>query len=176
MLTAQLKKYGTTIKSATEPIADDSTGKLMGHILSVFAQFDNNVRTVAGMKAALVSGQWTFGIPVGYCRKVDTAGRDNRARFCKWPVGGQAVELYATGLHKSRRLTAVGLRTRGGNKLTPQNFSAIVRKPNLCRPSFGSKLSNRQLNQILNCWYHRIYLNGFRSVVDGRALTVSPHK
>jgi len=60
VLAAQLKKYGVTLKSATEPISDDSTGKLMENILSAFAQFDNDVRaerTVAGMRAALEAGQ-----------------------------------------------------------------------------------------------------------------------
>src|SRR5262249_814168 len=79
VLAAQLKKYEATIKRATEPIGDDSTGNLMEHILSAFAQFDNDVRaerTVAGMKAALESGQWTFGVPIGY-RKVDAASRDS---------------------------------------------------------------------------------------------------
>ena len=43
-------------RSATEPIDDTSTGKLMEGVLAAFAQFDNDVRsdrTRAGMKAAL---------------------------------------------------------------------------------------------------------------------------
>jgi DNA invertase Pin-like site-specific DNA recombinase len=42
------------LRSATEPIDDTSTGKLMEGVLAAFAQFDNDVRsdrTRAGMKA-----------------------------------------------------------------------------------------------------------------------------
>ena len=78
ILAAQLKRFGVTLKSATEPISDDSTGKLMENILSSFAQFDNDVRgerTIAGMRAALEEGRWTFGVPLGYRRTVDQRGR-----------------------------------------------------------------------------------------------------
>jgi DNA invertase Pin-like site-specific DNA recombinase len=56
VLASQLQRYGVTLKSATEPISDDSTGRLLEKILSSFAQFDNDVRserTVVGMRAAL---------------------------------------------------------------------------------------------------------------------------
>jgi hypothetical protein len=51
-----LKSLGISLRSATEPIDDKSTGKLMEGVLAAFAQFDNDVRsdrTRAGMKAAL---------------------------------------------------------------------------------------------------------------------------
>ena len=182
VLAAQLKKYGATIKSATEPIADDSTGKLMEHILSAFAQFDNDVRaerTVAGMKAALESGQWTFGVPIGYCRKVDVAGRDSIEPD---PVGGrlvrQAFELYATGLHKKaevlRKLIVAGLRTRGGKKLTPQTFQQLLRKPiyaGLLSFSWGIDGVKGDFEPLLSTeLFDRV-----QSVLDGRALTITPH-
>ncbi len=55
--------YRISLRSATEPIDDTSTGKLMEGVLASFAQFDNDVRsdrTRAGMKAALELGRWTF--------------------------------------------------------------------------------------------------------------------
>ncbi|MEQ1574155.1 MAG: recombinase family protein [Vicinamibacterales bacterium] len=45
-----------TLRSATEPIDDTSTGKLMEGVLAAFAQFDSDCRsdrTRAGIKAAL---------------------------------------------------------------------------------------------------------------------------
>ena len=68
-LRAYLKSLGISLRSATEPIDDTSTGKLMEGVLAAFAQFDNDVRserTLAGMKAALTLGRWTFQAPIGY--------------------------------------------------------------------------------------------------------------
>ncbi|MGB2714122.1 MAG: recombinase family protein [Vicinamibacterales bacterium] len=53
--------------SATEPIDDTSTGKLMEGVLAAFAQFDNDVRsdrTRGGMRAALELGRWTSLAPL----------------------------------------------------------------------------------------------------------------
>jgi Resolvase, N terminal domain len=55
-LRSHLKSLGISLRSATVPIDDTSTGKLMDGVLAAFAQFDNDVRsdrTRAGMKAAL---------------------------------------------------------------------------------------------------------------------------
>jgi hypothetical protein len=55
-LRAHLKSLGISLRSATEPINDTSTGKLMEGVLAAFAQFDNDVRsdrTRAGMKVAM---------------------------------------------------------------------------------------------------------------------------
>jgi hypothetical protein len=57
-LRSHLQSLGISLRSATEPIDDTSTGKLMEGVLAAFAQFDNDVRsdrTRAGMKAALDS-------------------------------------------------------------------------------------------------------------------------
>src|SRR5262245_31834803 len=65
---ATLKSLGISLRSATEPIDDTSTGKLMEGVLAAFAQFDNDVcsdRTRAGMKAALELGRWVFLAPIG---------------------------------------------------------------------------------------------------------------
>jgi hypothetical protein len=43
-LRSLLKSLGISLRSATEPIDDTSTGKLMEGVLAAFAQFDNDVR------------------------------------------------------------------------------------------------------------------------------------
>ena len=66
-----LLPQGVSLRSATEPIDDTSTGEFMETILSAVAQFDNDVRsdrTKAGMKAALERGRWTWQSPLGYRR------------------------------------------------------------------------------------------------------------
>src|SRR5215831_5187094 len=77
-LRAHLKSLGMTLRSATEPIDDTATGKLMEGVLAAFAQFDNDVRsdrTRAGMRAALERGRWTFLAPLGYLNAHRTTGR-----------------------------------------------------------------------------------------------------
>jgi putative ABC transport system permease protein len=72
-LRAHLKSLGISLRSATEPIDDTSTGKLMEGVLAAFAQFDNDVRsdrTRAGMRAALELGRWTFPAPLGYLVRI----------------------------------------------------------------------------------------------------------
>jgi DNA invertase Pin-like site-specific DNA recombinase len=77
-LRSHLKSLGISLRSATEPIDDTSTGKLMEGVLASFAQFDNDVRsdrTRAGMKAALDLGRWTFLAPIGYINVPRTYGK-----------------------------------------------------------------------------------------------------
>jgi len=44
-LGSHLQSLGISLRSATEPIDDTSTGKLMEGVLAAFAQFDNDVRS-----------------------------------------------------------------------------------------------------------------------------------
>jgi len=77
-LRAHLKSLGISLRSATEPIDDTSTGKLMEGVLAAFAQFDNDVRsdrTRAGMRAALELGRWTFPAPLGYLNAPKRSGK-----------------------------------------------------------------------------------------------------
>jgi hypothetical protein len=44
-LRSHLKSLGISLRSATEPIDDTSTGKLLKGVLAPFAQFDKDVRS-----------------------------------------------------------------------------------------------------------------------------------
>ena len=46
-LRSHLQSLGISLRSATKPIDDTSTGKLMEGVLAAFAQFDNDVRPIA---------------------------------------------------------------------------------------------------------------------------------
>jgi len=184
VLAAQLKKYGVTLKSVTEPISDDSTGKLMENILSSFAQFDNDVRserTVAGMRAALERGHWTFGVPIGYRRKVDAVGKETMEADPKLaPLVTEAFKLYATGLHSKaevlRKITAMGLRTRQGKVVTRQTFQQMLRKPIyaglLCVPQWGIDRVKGDFESLVSEeTFERV-----QAVLEGRSLTITPHE
>ena len=77
-LRSHLQSLGISLRSATEPIDDTSTGKLMEGVLAAFAQFDNDCRsdrTRAGMRAALELGRWVFLAPIGYLKAFRAMGK-----------------------------------------------------------------------------------------------------
>src|SRR5436190_22474081 len=106
-LRAHLKSLGISLRSATEPIDDTSTGKLMEGVLAAFAQFDNDVRsdrTRAGMRAALELGRWTFLAPIGYLNTPRATGKSLMADPKRAPLVPRAFEEYATGRFTKEQL------------------------------------------------------------------------
>ncbi len=135
-LRALLKSLGISLRSATEPIDDTSTGKLMEGVLAAFAQFDNDVRsdrTRAGMKAALELGRWTFPAPLGYLNAPKWSGSSLVHDPERGPLVRQAFADLATGQYTKQdviaRATDAGLRSRKGLKLSPQSFGQMMRNP-----------------------------------------------
>jgi len=132
-LRALLKSLGISLRSATEPIDDTSTGKLMEGVLAAFAQFDNDVRsdrTRAGMRAALEQGRWTFIPPLGYLNAPKWSGKSLVPDPERASQVTRAFEDFATGrFTKDEVLDAVtrlGLRTRKGLALNPQSFGRML--------------------------------------------------
>src|SRR5882724_4523144 len=94
-LRALLKSLGISPRSATEPIDDTSTGKLMEGVLAAFAQFDNDVRserTRAGMRAALELGRWVFLAPLGYMNAPRAMGKSLMADPERAPIVRRVFE------------------------------------------------------------------------------------
>jgi DNA invertase Pin-like site-specific DNA recombinase len=135
-LRAHLKSLGISLRSATEPIDDTSTGKLMEGVLAAFAQFDNDVRadrTRAGMTAALSVGRWTFRAPLGYLNAPKWTGKSLVPDPERAPLIQHAFEEFASGYFSMREVladvTRRGLTGRHGGPLGPQLFGAILRNP-----------------------------------------------
>ena len=133
-LHALLKSLGISLRSATEPIDDTSTGKLMEGVLAAFAQFDNDVRserTRAGMRAALDLGRWTFPAPLGYLNAPKGSGKSLVPDPERAPLLREIFEEYASGRFTKQqvlaRITERGLRTRRGLVLSPQSFGQMLR-------------------------------------------------
>src|SRR5499433_2849073 len=106
-LRAHLKSLGISLRSATEPIDDTSTGKLMEGVLAAFAQFDNDVRsdrTRAGMKAALELGRWVFLAPIGYLNAPRSIGKSLIHDPERAPLVRRAFEDYASGRFTKEQL------------------------------------------------------------------------
>jgi hypothetical protein len=109
----------------------------MEGIIACFSQFDNDQRaerTVVGMKAALEKGTWPFPTPLGYLKVHEEGGRSQIVLDPETaPLIRQAFELYASGAYDRtqvlRTVTAAGLRTRKGKKLSAQSFCNLLKNP-----------------------------------------------
>jgi site-specific DNA recombinase len=133
-LRAHLKSLGISLRSATEPIDDTSTGKLMEGVLAAFAQFDNDVRserTRGGMKAALELGRWTFLAPLGYLNAPRTTGMSLVPDPERATLVRRAFQEFATGRFTKdevlKNVNALGLTTRRGRPVPSQAFDALLR-------------------------------------------------
>jgi site-specific DNA recombinase len=133
-LRAHLKSLGISLRSATEPIDDTSTGKLMEGMLAAFAQFDNDVRserTRGGMKAILELGRWTFLAPLGYLNAHRTTGRSLTSDPERAPLVRRAFEEYATARftkeHLLKQVRTWGLTNRRGKPFTSQAIGVLLR-------------------------------------------------
>ena len=133
-LRSHLKSLGISLRSATEPIDDTSTGKLMEGVLAAFAQFDNDCRsdrTRAGMKAALELGRWVFLAPIGYLNAPRAMGKSLMPDPERAPLVRRAFEEYTTGRFTKQQLLkqsrAWGLTNRRGCPLTSQAIGVLLR-------------------------------------------------
>jgi site-specific DNA recombinase len=131
-----LQGLGVSVRSVTEPIADDTTGKLLANMLAAIAQFDNDAksdRTKAGMRAALERGRWPFQAPLGYLNGAQSGKRLLVIDPVRGPLVRAAFEEYGTGRHTKtevlRRVTALGLTTHAGKPLTAQSLGSLLRNP-----------------------------------------------
>lgn len=134
---ATLRRYGVSVVSVTEPIAEDANGRLLETILAGFAAFDNDVRamrSIQGMQQKLREGLFPWKPPLGYLppksgRKTE-ADRPDPVRF--EPLK-KAWQLYATGAYTKRAILrhlqdwgVFGYRT---GSLSPQTIDHIFRNP-----------------------------------------------
>lgn len=133
---ALLSSFGIKLRSATESIDETATGHFMESMFAAVAEFDNRTkaeRTVVGMKAAAEQGRWPFPPPIGY-RVVSTSMQSHMEPDPeRAPLVRMAFELFASGNYERievlKKVTARGLRTRKGKKLSPQTFSKILTNP-----------------------------------------------
>jgi DNA invertase Pin-like site-specific DNA recombinase len=106
-LRSHLQSLGISLRSATEPIDDTSTGKLMEGVLAAFAQFDNDCRsdrTGAGMEGR--AGARTMGVPgaIGYLNAPRAMGKSLMHDLERGPLVRRAFEEYATGRFTKEQL------------------------------------------------------------------------
>lgn len=156
MVQAILKKIGTQLKSATEPIDETPIGKAMEGVLAVFAEFDNNVRrerTTGGMLERARQGIWVWRAPLGYYRP--NKGSNIVPDPDTAPYIRLCFEEWAKKTHSYRSLAQFlakrGLRTKNGKKPFPQLIEKILKNP----VYFGA----------IDAWENR-YAGSFESIIS----------
>ena len=131
---AMLRKSNTKLRSVTEPIDETPIGRAMEGVLSVFAEFDNNVRaqrSKSGMEERVKQGVWVWSAPIGYKRLVKGGNLvidENVASYIC-----MAFEEWAKGTYSYRKLSDTlserGFRSKAGKKIYQQTIEKIIRNP-----------------------------------------------
>ena len=131
-ITENLKKQGVSVVSVTQP-TDSSTpsGSLQQNIQFIFSEYDNQLRKekcMAGVKEALMRGEWCHKPPLGYDFVIREGKRivviNEKGKILKkaflWKAEGIATEEVR------KRVEALGLKFRH------QTLSFILRNPFYC--------------------------------------------
>jgi site-specific DNA recombinase len=182
-LRAHLKSLGISLRSATEPIDDSATGKLMEGVLAAFAQFDNDVRsdrTKAGMQSALAFGRWTFLAPIGYLNAPRQFGASLIPDPERAPLVRRAFEEFATGRFTKREVlanvTRLGLRSRRGAVVSAQTFDSMLENTLYAGivdvPEYGVREVRGDFEPLIDeATFHKV-----QAVLSGRISITSPRK
>lgn len=137
MIRMMLRKNGVSLVSVTEPFDESPTGRLTENLLSVFAQFDNEVRTyrtTEGMKRRLEQGGWPHDAPIGYLKSRTATGITTIAPDPKMaPKMKGFLEAFSTGQYTVKQATdlgyELGIRTKQGKKRTWQTVENTLKNP-----------------------------------------------
>ncbi len=129
---AILRRAGTDLRSVTEPIDETPIGRAMEGVLSVFAEFDNNVRTERtrqGMLERLKQGFWVWSAPLGYRRPYQGANIMPDQKIA--PLIKLGFEEYAKGTYTYEKLAIFlakrGLKTKNGKEPSAQLMEKILK-------------------------------------------------
>ena len=147
-LTSMFAKYGARLHSATEPIEDTPSGKLMEHILASFAEFDNSVRSERsrkGMEGRLAEGGWVHIAPIGYKNAKDVLGRPTLAPDEQADAVVKVLNLFSKGLHTQKHLAEIArkkykLQSKNGNHISDNAVYKMLRNPVYAGKVYGKSL------------------------------------
>ena len=120
-----LRRYGVALRSVTEPIDETPIGRVMEGVISVFAEFDNNVRTErskGGMMEKIKKGVWVWQSPLGYYRPFQ--GSNIAPETTTAPFIAMIFEEYAKGTYTyqslAEHMNERGFRTKQGKQICMQ--------------------------------------------------------
>lgn len=131
IIVLELAKLDIRLVSIEEPLTDDSAlGQFLRNMLgSVNQLFSDSLseRTKMHMQAAVKRGQYLWKAPVGYVNKYKRLLIDPE----RAPLVREAFELMASGRYTTadavlKAVTAMGLTTRSGKKMSKQSFARML--------------------------------------------------
>ena len=132
-----LRRYGVALRSVTEPIDETPIGRVMEGVISVFSEFDNNVRTErskGGMMEKIKKGIWVWQTPLGYYRPHQ--GSNIAPEMTTAPYIAMIFEEYAKGSYTYKSLSDYmnerGFRTKQGKAICMQLIEKILKNPLYC--------------------------------------------
>ncbi|MCF7899017.1 MAG: recombinase family protein, partial [Candidatus Pacebacteria bacterium] len=132
-----LKRYGVVLRSVTEPIDETPIGKVMEGVISVFAEFDNNIRTErskGGMMEKVKKGVWVWQAPIGYYRI--RQGSNLTPESSTSPYILMIFEEYAKGIHTYESIAKYvferGFKTKQGKIPHAQLMEKILKNSLYC--------------------------------------------
>ena len=134
-----LQRLGVKLVSVDEPMLDDSpVGKLTATMLTALSQFYSDSlssRVRYRFQVHREQGRYLHAAPLGY-HNVQQDGLKTLAHDHSAPLLKQAFEMMASGGYSSdavrQFVTAGGLRTKKGHKLSRQTFSTVMKNPVYC--------------------------------------------
>ncbi len=178
---ALLAGYGISLRSVNEQIDESSTGRFLESVLAAVAQLDNDMRsdrTVAGMKAQLEAGHWTYPAPLGYLSQTDANGKPVLVHDAdRVPLVRQAFELYATGVYTKEQVRKIindaGLRTRTSQRLATQTLDQMLHNPLYAGWMVVDKWNIRKRGQFEPIVTEELF-NNVQEVLSGRKPTITP--
>lgn len=129
-----MKQLGIEVVSIDDPVTDDTAvGKPVRNMTGAVNQFHSDSlseKTRYRMECAVRSGRFLWKAPIRYDNKNKQLHIDpDRA-----PLVREAFELIASGRYETsdavlKLITAMGLTTRKGGKLTKQSFARMISNP-----------------------------------------------
>jgi site-specific DNA recombinase len=179
-----LARSGISLMSATEPVSNDASGKLMKNILSALAEFDNTVkgeRSLASMKKLVEHGYWLHKGPLGYKNARTT---DKRPILVEDPESGPLVRkvfdaVAAQGLTQKGAIEfaqRIGLRQRNGKPISPQYAEKMLHNPLYCGRIICKQTNGRTVKAAFSPLISEALFDQVQATLDGHGHVPTPHR
>ncbi|MFI5240798.1 MAG: recombinase family protein [Candidatus Saccharimonadia bacterium] len=179
-LKAMLMQLGVQLLSATEPIENTNTGKLMETILAGFAEFDNGVRaerSSGGMKARLEEGGWVHLAPIGYRNVKDSLKRPTLEPDEMASKVQKFLKEFNKGIYTQKQAVELarkfGVKTKSGRHISANGVYKMIRNPVYAGIVAGRMLSEpvEGLHEgLISTEEHRSIIG----IINGRRKTIKP--
>lgn len=179
-LKALLLKLGIQLLSATEPIENSNTGKLMETILAGFAEFDNDVRSERcsnGMKARLEEGGWVHVAPIGYRNYKDSLRRPTLKPDESSVKVAAFLREFCKGLYTQKQAVQLahqfGVRTKNNKPMSANGVYKMLRNP-----VYAGLITGKMLEHSVKGLHEPLItedeFNTIAQILEGKRKTIRP--